>query len=70
MKRVIKLLLSIAVIVIATSSCEKGCICRNLDNGAADELYGVYSKKDCEAYTDYYQTVYDVDNVECTMEWK
>ncbi len=53
-----------------TSSCEKACICRNVDNGSSDILYGVYSKKDCEAYTEYYQTVYDVDNVDCSYEWK
>ena len=70
MKRFVKLLLSVFVIVVMMSSCEKGCICRNVDNGASEELYGVYSKKDCEAYTEYYQTISHQDNVECTMEWK
>ena len=45
-------------------------MCRNLDNGASEELYGVYSQRDCEDYTDYYKTVYHVDNVECSMEWR
>ncbi|MBQ8222883.1 MAG: hypothetical protein IJZ87_06010 [Bacteroidales bacterium] len=70
MKRTLKLLLGIFVLSIMVSSCEKGCMCRNLDNGASNELYGVYSQKDCEAYTDYYKTVYHADNVECSMEWR
>lgn len=53
---------------MAFSSCEKGCICRNLDTGAAEELYGVYSKKECESYTEYYKTVYKLDNVDCSFE--
>lgn len=56
------------ILVVMISSCEKACICRNIDNGAADELYGVYSKKECEDYTDYYKTLYKVDNVDCSYE--
>jgi hypothetical protein len=70
MKKYIKLFLCASVIIIVTSSCEKACICRNVDNGSSDILYGVYSKKDCEAYTEYYQTIYNVDNVDCSYEWK
>lgn len=70
MKKTVKLLLSISLISLILFSCEKGCICTNLDNGAAEELYGVYSKKDCEAYTDYYKTISDKNNVDCTMQWK
>lgn len=70
MKHIVKVLLIIVSVIFTTTSCEKGCICRNLDNGAADELYGVYSKKDCEAYTEYYKTVYNVDNVDCSMDWR
>ena len=70
MKRILKLLFGAIVLCMIASSCEKGCFCRNIDTGAADELYGVYTQKDCEAYTDYYQTLYNVDNVECSMEWK
>lgn len=70
MKRTLKLLLGIFVLCIMVSSCEKGCMCRNLDNGASEELYGVYSQRDCEDYTEYYKTVYHVDNVECSMEWR
>ena len=61
MKKIIKLFLSAVVITIMTSSCEKACICRNIDNGSSDILYGVYTKKDCEAYTEYYKTVYNVE---------
>lgn len=70
MKKIIKLFFATVVIIIMTTSCEKACICRNIDNGSSDILYGVYSKKDCEAYTEYYQTVYNVDNVDCSYEWK
>lgn len=70
MKRLVKLLLGMFAIVMMMSSCEKGCICRNVDTGAAEELYGVYSKKDCAAYTEYYQSISHQNNVECTMEWK
>lgn len=68
MKRVFKISLVIAAFAILFSSCEKACICRNLDNGASEELYGLYSKKECEAYTEYYQVLYDVDNVDCSFE--
>ncbi|MBE6335652.1 MAG: hypothetical protein E7066_03110 [Lentimicrobiaceae bacterium] len=70
MKNLIKILLGTLLLSIICSSCEKACICRNIDNGASEELYGLYSKKECEAYTDYYQTLYDVDNVDCSYEWR
>lgn len=68
MKRFFKLFLVAIVSVVTFSSCEKGCICRNLDTGAAEELYGVYSKKECEDYTEYYKIVYKQDNVDCSYE--
>ncbi|MBR5215362.1 MAG: hypothetical protein IKV80_03960 [Bacteroidales bacterium] len=68
MKIFFKLFLVTFVSTLAFSSCEKGCICRNLDTGAAEELYGVYSKKECESYTEYYKTVYKLDNVDCSFE--
>ena len=68
MKRFFKLFLIVIVSTMAFSSCEKGCICRNLDNGVAEELYGVYSKKECESYTEYYKTIYKLDNVDCSFE--
>lgn len=70
MKKIVKLFLLSSVLILTFSSCEKGCICRNLDTGASEELFGVYSKKDCESYTEYYQTVSKADNVECHMEWR
>ena len=68
MKKILKLFLIAVISVLTFSSCEKGCICRNLDTGAAEELYGVYSKKECESYTEYYKTVYKLDNVDCSYE--
>ena len=68
MKRFVKLFLLSVVLIFAFTSCEKGCICRNVDTGAAEELYGIYSKKDCESYTDYYKTMYKLDNVDCSFE--
>lgn len=70
MKRLFKLILLSSVLILSFSSCEKGCICRNLDTGAADELWGVYSKKECEDHTDYYKTMYKLDNVDCSYEIK
>ncbi|MBQ4547980.1 MAG: hypothetical protein IJ961_03825 [Bacteroidales bacterium] len=70
MKKLFKLILLSSVLILSVSSCEKGCICRNLDTGAADELWGVYSKKECEDYTDYYKTMYKLDNVDCSYEIK
>ena len=70
MKKLFKLILLSSVLILFVSSCEKGCICRNLDTGAADELWGVYSKKECEDYTDYYKTMYKLDNVDCSYEIK
>lgn len=70
MRKYIKLLFAAVIIAIFCSSCEKGCICRNIDTGASEELYGLYSNKECEAYTEYYQILYHVDNVDCSMEWR
>lgn len=70
MKKLFKLILLSSVLILSVLSCEKGCICRNLDTGAADELWGVYSKKECEDYTDYYKTMYKLDNVDCSYEIK
>lgn len=70
MKKILKLLFSLIALIILCSSCEKACICTNLDNGSSDILWGVYSKKECETYTDYYQTVYGADNVDCAYKIK
>ena len=70
MKKLFKLILLSSVLILSVSSCEKGCICRNIDTGASEELYGVYSKKDCNSHTEYYQTISKADNVECNMEWR
>lgn len=70
MKKLFKLFLLSSVLILSLSSCEKACVCRNIDTGASEELYGVYSKKDCNSYTEYYQTISKADNVECNMEWR
>jgi hypothetical protein len=68
MKRIFKLFLILIVSFLTFTSCEKGCICRNIDTGASEELYGIYSKKECESYTEYYKIVYKMDNVDCSFE--
>ena len=68
MKRFFKLFLIAIVATVTFTSCEKGCICRNLDTNAAEELFGVYSKKECESYTEYYKIMYKLDNVDCSFE--
>lgn len=68
MKRIFKLFLIATVFVLTFTSCEKGCICRNVDTGSSEELYGIYSQKECEAYTEYYKIVYKMDNVDCSYE--
>ena len=68
MKVFLKLFLVAIVAILTLSSCEKGCICRNINTGASEELYGVYSKKECEDYTEYYKTRYNLDNVDCSYE--
>lgn len=65
-----KLFLLSVVLIFTVSSCEKGCICRNIDTGAAEELYGVYSKKECESCTEYYKILYKIDNVDCSYEFR
>lgn len=70
MKRTIKLIIIGFIFITICASCEKACICRNLDNGAADELIGIYSKKECEDYTEYYQVMYNAQNVDCSYEWR
>ena len=70
MKRTVKLLLSAFVIIMLALSCEKGCICRNVDTGASYEQYGLYSKRDCEDYGESLNEAYDNMNIECTMEWR
>lgn len=70
MKKLFIISLVLATAAILCSSCEKACICKNLDNGASEELYGLYSKKECEAYTEYYQVLYDVDNVDCSYVFR
>lgn len=69
MKKIVKLLLSSSVIILIASSCEKRCICRNLDNGASYEAY-LYSKKDCEKYGESQSAISQEYNIECTMEWR
>ena len=70
MKKVLKLFFSLIALVLLCSSCEKACICTVLDNGSSEILWGVYSQKECETYTDYYQSVYNADNVECEYKLK
>lgn len=70
MKKTVKLLLSAFVIIMLASSCEKGCICRNLDNGTSYEVYGIYSKRDCEDYGKSQSAIYEEYKIECTMEWR
>ena len=70
MKIFFKLFLLSVVLIFTVSSCEKACICRNTQTGASDELYYVYSKKDCESYTEYYKSVLKWDNVECSYEFR
>lgn len=70
MKRFLTLLSSIVLIILLCSSCEKACVCTVLDNGSSEILWGVYSQKECETYTDYYQSVYKADNVECEYKLK
>ena len=52
------------------SSCEKGCICRNIDTGASYEQYGLYSKKECREYGESLNEIYSEYNIECSMEWR
>ena len=68
MKRFFKLFLITIVSILTFSSCEKACICRNLDTGSTGEIPSAYSKKECESYTDYYKTMYKFDNVDCSYE--
>lgn len=68
MKRFFKLFLVAIISVVTFSSCEKCCICRNIDTGSAEELYYAYSKKECESYTEYYKTMYKTDNIDCSYE--
>lgn len=70
MKRFLTLLSSIVLIILLCSSCEKACICTNLNNGASEMLWGVYSKKECEDYTDYYKSTTKNDNIDCAYKIK
>ena len=68
MKRFFKLFFITIVSVVTFSSCEKTCICRNSDTGAAEELYYIYSNKDCQSQAEYYKTMYKTDNIDCSYE--
>lgn len=70
MKKTVKLLLSAFVIIMLASSCEKGCICRNIDTGASYEQYGLYSKKECREYGEGLNEIHSEYNIECSMEWR
>ncbi|HJH60448.1 MAG TPA: hypothetical protein IAD13_03975 [Bacteroidetes bacterium] len=58
------------IAVLSLTSCEKECVCVNLENGSSTPVYGVYSRQDCQDKEDFYNTLYDGYYFECYYEKK
>ena len=68
MKKFLGLFVLLALIAIAFSSCERRCLCKNLETGDENVYYGAYSKKECREAEDYYNELYNKDLFDCTYK--
>jgi hypothetical protein len=68
MKRFLAIFLLISVIALGFSSCERQCICKNLEDGTEGIMGGAYSRKDCSDMEDYYNELYQKELYECTYK--
>lgn len=50
MKKILIVLLWLAIIAIVFPSCERRCICTYLEDGSEELIYNAYTKKDCRTY--------------------
>lgn len=50
MKKILFVLLFLAIIAIVFPSCERRCICTYHDSGTEELIYNAYTKKDCRTY--------------------
>jgi len=68
MKKISLIFLLLSVIMTVFSSCERKCVCKNLEDGSEATIYSAYSKKECREYEDYYNDLFDSDTFECTYK--
>lgn len=68
MKKFSVIFLFLSVMVIVLSSCERKCVCKNLEDGSEANIYNAYSKKECRDYEDYYNDLYNSNMFECTYK--
>ena len=53
MKKIFSIILSLAVIALVFTSCERRCICKYLDDGTQETIYNAYSKSECNDWEKY-----------------
>ena len=68
MKKFLGILFVASIVVVAFSSCERNCYCKNLEDGTEGIMYGVYSKKECNDTEDYYNELYNKDIFDCSYK--
>ena len=68
MKKLFGLFFLLVFVVLAFSSCERKCVCKNLESGDESIYYGAYSRKECTEAEDYYNALYNKDIFDCTYK--
>lgn len=68
MKKLFGFFLLLTLVVIVFSSCERNCVCKNLDEGTQAIYYGAYSKSECQEAEDYYNTLHGKHIYECSYK--
>lgn len=68
MRKLIGIILFLAVSAMFFSSCERNCYCKNLEDGSEGIMYGVYSKSECRDTETFYNDLYNKDIYDCTYK--
>ena len=68
MKKFLGIFFLLMIVAIALSSCERNCVCKNLEDGSEDIYYGAYSRSECNDVEDSYNTMYGHHVFECTYK--
>lgn len=68
MKKIIGIILFLAVLAMFFSSCERNCYCKNLEDGTEGIVYGAYSKSECRDMETFYDNLYNKDIYDCTYK--
>ena len=68
MKKILGILLVLIISALAFSSCERKCLCKNLETGDESIYYGAYSRSECREAEEYYDALYNKDIYDCTYK--